>query len=83
MSRWLIALMNGGEVDGKAVIPAARAQGRRWRPRIALPNTRLETRGYGELLNAAYGMGRWTASYRGHLVAYHGGDINGFHSQVS
>jgi len=28
-------------------------------------------------------MGRWTASYRGHLVAYHGGDINGFHSQIS
>jgi hypothetical protein len=34
-------------------------------------------------LNSAYGMGRWTASYRGNLVAYHGGDINGFHSQVA
>jgi hypothetical protein len=30
-----------------------------------------------------YGTGRWTASYRGHLIAYHGGDINGFHSQIS
>ena len=28
-------------------------------------------------------MGRWTASYRGHLLAYHGGDLGGFHSQVS
>jgi hypothetical protein len=28
-------------------------------------------------------MGRWTASYRGHLLAYHGGDLPGFHSQVS
>src|SRR5438093_720052 len=36
-----------------------------------------------ELLNPAYGMGRFTASYRGHLLTYHGGDINGFHSQVS
>jgi hypothetical protein len=40
-------------------------------------------RGWGEILNAAYGMGRWTASYRGHLLAYHGGDLPGFHSQVS
>jgi hypothetical protein len=52
-------------------------------PALALPNTGLEVRGWGELLNSSYGMGRWTASYRGHLLAYHGGDINGFHSQVS
>ena len=51
-------------------------------PALALPNTLLETRGYGELLNVAYGTGRSIASYRGHLVSYHGGDINGFHSQV-
>jgi hypothetical protein len=52
-------------------------------PAIALPNALLESRGYGEFLNAAYGAGRWTASYRGHLIAYHGGDLPGFHSQVS
>jgi hypothetical protein len=52
-------------------------------PALAMPNTGLEARGFGELLNAAYGTGRWTASYRGHLISYHGGDINGFHSQVS
>ncbi len=40
-------------------------------------------RGYWEILNPAYGMGRWTASYRGQLLAYHGGDLDGFHSQVS
>jgi hypothetical protein len=28
-------------------------------------------------------MGRQTASYRGHLITYHGGDLPGFHSQVS
>ena len=28
-------------------------------------------------------MGRWTSSYRGHFLAYHGGDLPGFHSQVS
>jgi hypothetical protein len=52
-------------------------------PAIALPNAQLESRGYGELLNTAYGTGRFTGSYRGHLLTYHGGDINGFHSQVS
>jgi hypothetical protein len=28
-------------------------------------------------------MGRFSGSYRGHLLTFHGGDINGFHSQVS
>ena len=28
-------------------------------------------------------MGRFTASYRGRLLAYHGGDLPGFHSQIS
>jgi hypothetical protein len=42
-----------------------------------------ESLGFWEVLNQAYGMGRWTASYRGHLIAFHGGDLPGFHSQVS
>jgi CubicO group peptidase (beta-lactamase class C family) len=82
MSRWLIALMNDGQHDGKQVLPRAVIK-QTLAPSIALPNTSLEVRGWGELLNAAYGMGRWTASYRGHLIAYHGGDLPGFHSQVS
>ena len=82
LSHWLIALMNGGAYNGKQVIPRGVVR-QTLAPAIALPNTGLEVRGWGELLNAAYGMGRWTASYRGHLVAYHGGDLPGFHSQVS
>jgi len=39
--------------------------------------------GFWELLNPAYGMGRQTAAYRGHLMTFHGGDLPGFHSQVS
>ena len=42
-----------------------------------------ETMGYWEILNPAYGMGRSTASYRGRLLTYHGGDLVGFHSQIS
>jgi CubicO group peptidase (beta-lactamase class C family) len=82
LSRWLVALMNEGKVDGKQVLPA-NALKQTLAPAIALPNANLEARGFGELLNAAYGAGRYVASYRGRLVAYHGGDLPGFHSQVS
>jgi CubicO group peptidase (beta-lactamase class C family) len=82
LSHWLIAQMNGGRFEGRQVIPAAAIKAT-LEPSIAMKNTLLETRGWGELLNSAYGMARWTAAYRGHLLAYHGGDINGFHSQIS
>jgi CubicO group peptidase (beta-lactamase class C family) len=82
LSRWVIALLNGGVVDGQAALPATVLEAT-MAPSIAVPNTALETRGFGELLNPVYGTGRWTASYRGHLLAYHGGDLPGFHSQVS
>ena len=76
MSRWLIALMNAGQAAGRTVIPVSVLRAT-LQPAVALPNTQLEARGYGELLNPAYGMGRFTASYRGHLLTFHGGDING------
>ncbi len=82
MSHWLIALMNDGKYAGKQVIPPSVIKAT-LEPAIALPNTLGETRGFWELMNSSYGMGRWTVSYRGHLLTYHGGDINGFHSQVS
>ena len=82
MSHWLIALMNDGKYGGKQALPADVIKAT-LAPAIALPNTMGEARGYWELLNPVYGMGRWTASYRGHQIAFHGGDINGFHSQVS
>jgi CubicO group peptidase (beta-lactamase class C family) len=82
LSKWLIALMNGGRLNRMQVIPADVIR-QTLAPSIALPNTGLEVRGWGEILNSYYGMGRWTASYRGHFLAYHGGDLPGFHSQVS
>jgi CubicO group peptidase (beta-lactamase class C family) len=82
MSHWLIALMNQGKYNGKQVLPAEVLKGT-LQPAIALPNTSLETRGWSEMLNPAYGMGRETASYRGHLITFHGGDLPGFHTQVS
>jgi CubicO group peptidase (beta-lactamase class C family) len=82
MSRWLIALMNEGRLDGKQVIPSAVVKAT-LEPAIPMANTQGESYGFWERQNAVYGMGRWTASYRGHLIAFHGGDLDGFHSQVS
>ena len=82
LSRWLIALMNDGKYNGKQVLPASALKAT-LQPAIALPNAGGEALGYWELINSAYGMGRWTASYRGKLLTYHGGDLPGFHSQLS
>jgi CubicO group peptidase (beta-lactamase class C family) len=82
MSHWLIALMNDGRYNGKQVLPPAVLKAT-LEPAIALPNTAAEVRGFWEALNAAYGMGRETVSYRGQLLTFHGGDLPGFHSQVS
>src|SRR5213080_729755 len=82
MSHWLIALMNNGQYNGQQVLPP-KALAATMEPAIALPNAAGQTRGWWEVLNQAYGMGRWTASYRGHLLAFHGGDLPGFHSQIS
>ena len=82
LSHWLIALMNEGKYHGKQVLPASVLKAT-LQPAIALPNAGGEALGYWELINSAYGMGRWTASYRGNLLTYHGGDLPGFHSQVS
>src|SRR5262249_39398354 len=82
LSHWLIALMNEGKYQGRQVL-SAKVLGATLAPAIALPNATGQTRGWWELLNQAYGMGRWTASYRGRLATFHGGDLPGFHSQIS
>lgn len=82
MSHWLIALMNKGMYNGKQVLPASTLKAT-LEPSIALPNNAAEIRGWWELLNSVYGMGRQSAVYRGHPITFHGGDLPGFHSQVS
>lgn len=82
LSKWLIALMNDGTYNGEQVIPSAVVKAT-LAPSIALPNSGLENRGYKELLNRVYGMGRFSSSYRGHYLVNHGGDLPGFHSQIS
>jgi len=82
LSHWLIALMNNGKYDGKQILPPD-VLSATMQPSIGLPNTQGEAQGFWELLNPAYGMGRETAAYRGHLLTFHGGAIGGFFSQIS
>ena len=82
LSNWLIALMNDGKFDGKQVIPSAVLKST-LQPAMAMPNTTAEARGWWEVMNSTGGMGRRTASYRGNLITFHGGDLPGNHSQVS
>src|SRR2546422_5170692 len=82
LSHWLIALMNNGKYKGNQVL-SMNVLKATLQPAVGLPNTLGESQGFWELLNPAYGMGRQTASYRGRLITFHGGDLPGFHSQVS
>ena len=82
LSHWLIALMNNGKYNGKQVLPPKVLQAT-LEPAIALANTAGETRGWWEIINRSYGMGRGVASYRGRLITNHGGDLPGFHSQIA
>jgi CubicO group peptidase (beta-lactamase class C family) len=82
ISHWLITLMNDGKYQDRQVLPS-RILNATLEPAIALPNVLGETTGWWELLNPVYGMGSQTAAYRGHLLTYHGGAIDGFHSQIS
>lgn len=82
MSNWLITLMNNGKFKNHQVIPESIVKAT-LEPTIALPNSGLENKGYKEILNTNYGMGRFTLSYRGHFMTNHGGALPGFYSQVS
>lgn len=81
LSHWLGALMNKGRYEGTQVIPEAIVNATK-EPSIVESNASAD-KGYTEVLNPVYGMGRESLSYRGHQLILHGGDLNGIHSQVS
>jgi CubicO group peptidase (beta-lactamase class C family) len=82
LSHWLIALMNDGKYDGKQAIPPDVLKAT-LSPSMAINNSQFENKGYTEILNPVYGLGRQSVSYRGHYLTYHGGDLDGIHSQIS
>lgn len=82
LAHWLAALMNDGHYGGQPILPSHVLK-ETLAPAIAEPNFLGETQGWWEALNAVYGMGRAMEVYRGHLLTKHGGNIDGFHSQIS
>jgi len=79
LSRWVIAQINGGRFKGTQVIPSGIIK-ETMKP--AIPYSSVPDK-YFENLNAMYGMGRATSSYKGHYMAQHGGSIGGIYSIVS
>jgi len=82
MSRWVITLMHQGNYQSNNVISSDILK-ETLQPAIAYPNFQLETKGYDEILNSVYGMGRGISAYKGHYFTRHGGSIGGFYSLVS
>jgi CubicO group peptidase (beta-lactamase class C family) len=79
LSNWLIAQMNGGMFNNKQVIPASVIK-ETMQPASLTASVPDK---YFEFLNAMYGMGRLTASYKGHYFTEHGGAIGGIYSNIS
>lgn len=79
LSNWVIAQINGGKFKGTQVIPAGIIK-ETMKP--AIPYSSVPDR-YFENLNAMYGMGRATSSYKGHYFVQHGGAIGGIYSNIS
>ncbi len=82
LSHWLIALMNDGKYQHRQVLPAEVLDAT-LEPAMPVINKDGESHGFLELQNIIYGMGRETGSYRGHLMAWHNGALEGFYSQIS
>ncbi len=81
LSHWVMAIMNDGKYKDKQVFSKTIID-ETMKPGIGFKNQSLEDKGYDEILNSVYGMGRGIAIYKGHVLTNHGGAMPGFHSQV-
>ena len=73
LTRWLLAQLGDGQLDGQAVMSAATVA-RQHEPHIVLP----EDRTFPASTRHAYGLGWLAGRYRGHRLLEHGGGIDGF-----
>jgi CubicO group peptidase (beta-lactamase class C family) len=73
LTRWLLAQLAGGQVDGQAVMSADTVR-RQHEPHIVLP----EDRTFPESTRHAYGLGWLIGRYRDHRLLEHSGGIDGF-----
>jgi CubicO group peptidase (beta-lactamase class C family) len=81
MANWLLLWTNQGKLNGKEVIPFSFYQQAISSQMIASAN--LPGKQVPDYYFFNYGLGWYTASYRGHYGVGHGGNINGFSSFVT
>lgn len=81
MANWLLLWTNQGRLNGKEIIPFSFYQQAISSQMIASAN--LPSRVTPDYYFFNYGLGWYTASYRGHYGVGHGGNINGFSSFVT
>jgi hypothetical protein len=79
MSKWVMAQLDGGKLDGRQVIPGA-AISQTWTPHSILGNG-------GPSFNtghfALYGLGWFLEEYNGKKIVSHTGGVNGFVTAVT
>jgi len=73
MTRWLLAQLGGGQVDGRAIMSPGTVA-RQHTPHMLVP----EDRTFPASTRHAYGLGWMIGRYRDHRLAEHGGGIDGF-----
>lgn len=81
MANWLLLWTNQGRLNGKEIIPFSFYQQAISSQMIASAN--LPIKQVPDFYFFNYGLGWYTASYRGHYGVGHGGNINGFSSFVT
>lgn len=81
MANWLLLWTNGGVFGGKQIISSNFYREAISSQMIASPN--LPSRLMPDYSFFNYGLGWYTANYRGHYGVGHGGNINGFSTFVS
>ena len=78
ISKWMIAQLDSGRVDGKQVIPF-RAIASTWQPHSIVGSTNpINPSG-----SAMYGLGWFLEEYKGHPIVSHTGGVNGYVTSVT
>ncbi len=79
LTRWMIAQLGNGTIDGKPVIPAAAISQTRFPHSIMGNGQFLYNRGHFQL----YGLGWMLEEYSGRKIVSHTGGVNGFVTSVT
>jgi len=81
LSRWMRLLLNGGEIDGRRLLSAARIDEMQ-EPVTPIPVGPKDRQRIPETAFRAYGMGWYLEDYRGRRLAYHAGRIDGMSARL-